>query len=170
MSNLGFGILSMFRLTRYLGFFYFIASILGFCMMICNYKAGGIILHKESISLQMVHTMLGNIGFSETRCSFHEPYSTDNKLASHPLTYECGQGVLSELKAFGLLPRNRTLLQNEGFDMNFCGKSSLSQAVSFCDQYIDEGQLIKEWNGLCKGEKSCHFDYISNLKLQNVDN
>ena len=129
MSNLGFGILSMFRLTRYLGFFYFVASILGFCMMLCNYRAGGIILHKESISLQMVHTMLGNIGFSETRCSFHEPFFEKELIMDQSLHYECGQGVLSELKAFGLLPRNGTLLADEGLDMNFCGKSSLSKSV-----------------------------------------
>lgn len=78
-------------------------------MMVCNMNAGGIILHKPSLVLKMVHSMLGNIGFSETRCNFHEPFSFSEHF-DHGSNFECGQGVLSELKAFGIIPHNRSLL------------------------------------------------------------
>ena len=71
MDNFGFGIVSMFRLTRYLAFFYAVASLLSCIMIINNYSADGISLHVPSVILAMVHMTLGNIGFSETRCNFN---------------------------------------------------------------------------------------------------
>ena len=71
MDNFGFGIVSMFRLTRYLAFFYAISSLLSCIMIISNYTADGISLHVPNFILAMVHITLGNIGFSETRCNFN---------------------------------------------------------------------------------------------------
>ena len=139
MDNFGFGIVSMFRLTRYLAFFYAVASLLSLVMIIINYTADGISLHVPSVILAMVHMTLGNIGFSETRCNFNQVN------LNQAVTYQCEKGVLSEIQTYGLMPHNRTILQQEGHKLNFCGKAEDSPAVSACTKYMRHQEMASDW-------------------------